>query len=147
MNLNTFIIVGYLHHLGERRSIPGRGTTTTTVYIKTERRFKNGEQWQTQESVIPVEVFGRNADFALDHLSPGDSVCAEGRAQCDTIQKREGGGSWEKLKLVADKLSGDARTTEHAPANEGYQQPPRRQAPQPQTTSRQERSPGEEIPF
>jgi single-strand DNA-binding protein len=87
---NKVILVGNLTRDVELRYTPG-GTAIGKVGIATNRRFKNAQGEQQDETMfIDLTFFGRTAEIANQYLRKGSKVLVEGRLVLENWTAQDG---------------------------------------------------------
>ena len=97
------VVVGRLGQDPEMKYTPS-GKPVTTLSVATDRKWKDGQGEQKQETTwFRVVVWGNQAEVVNQYLSKGRPVLVEGRMQSRKWEDQQGQQrtSWE---LVADRV-------------------------------------------
>lgn len=89
--LNKIILIGNLTRDVELRYTPS-GSAIAKFGLAVNRAWKDRNSGEKREEVcyIDINIFGRSAEVANQHLSKGKRILVEGRLQFDQWQDQEG---------------------------------------------------------
>ena len=97
--INLAILTGRITHDLELRQTPN-GVSVTTFNIAVDRRYKQGEEKQTD--FITVVAWRGTADFICNHFSKGSMIGIEGSIQTRKYQDKEGNNR-TAFEVLAEK--------------------------------------------
>lgn len=101
-DLNMCIFVGRLTRDGELKYTTG-GVPIVNFSIASNRRVKNGDNWEDAASFFDVTLFGKLGESIAQYLTKGSQVAIEGELRQDRWQDKEGANR-SKLFIVADTV-------------------------------------------
>ena len=114
--VNKVILVGFLGSDPELKHT-SQGLAIAMLRVATSRRWsdKDGER-QEETDWHDVEVWGKQAEAAGDHLAKGRQVYVEGRLKTDAWTDKQTGQKRYRTKIVAEQVTflGAKRTSSPA---------------------------------
>jgi len=103
-NLNKVMIMGTLTRDPEIKYLP-KGTAVATLGIAINRNYSTDSGEKREEvTFVDVELWGKQAELAGEHLAKGKPVFIEGRLKLDTWDDKSTGQKRSKMKVVGDNL-------------------------------------------
>ena len=103
-NLNKVIIMGTLTRDPEIKYLP-KGTAVATLGIAINRNYSTDSGEKREEvTFVDVELWGKQAELAGEHLAKGKPVFIEGRLKLDTWDDKSTGQKRSKMKVVGENL-------------------------------------------
>ena len=107
-SLNKVMLIGNLTQDPEvRRTTSGTAVSTLRMAVNESFQNKNGEKVE-RTVFLDVDVWDRQAETCQQYLSKGSPIFVEGRLQMDSWDDKETGQKRSRLKVRAERLSGDA---------------------------------------
>lgn len=138
--LNNVVIMGNLTREPELRE--AGNTVVCNLSVAVNRKTKDRED----VCFLEVVVFGKSAEYAAANFHKGGCVFVEGYLRQDTWEDRQSGTKREKIRVVANQITGVSGNASAAPTvqQEVQSRPePRRSDPRPIIPP----SPDEDMPF
>jgi single-strand DNA-binding protein len=117
---NVVILVGRLTRDPELRYLPS-GSSVAQLSMAVNRSFKNRDgAWQKVVSYLDIEVWGRQAEMAAEHLKKGSSILVNGELEQQRWTDKTTGQNRSKVKVRAERIQFlDAKGAEVSNAPEG----------------------------
>ncbi len=148
--LNKVLLIGNLGSDPEIRYTPS-GTAVATLSVATNRRWKNKEGNQVDETEWHrVIVWAQSAEFCGNYLSKGSKVYVEGRLQTRKWQDQAGNDKYTTEIIANNVLSLNPRQSDAGGGGaSGFNEPPLPPEPFDTTSGGANGSggTGEEVPF
>lgn len=118
MNINKVVVAGNLTRDVELRYTP-KGAAVAKCGVAVNRRWK-GEDGEMKEEVTFVDVtfWGSTAEAVGQYLSKGKPIYIEGRLKLDSWEDKNGGGTRQKLSVVAESFQFVGRKDEGGEAGQ-----------------------------
>ena len=123
MNINSVCITGNLCMDPELRSFPSGGSVARLrVAVNGGYKSRETNEWVDKAHFFDVEVFNRQAESSVEHLSKGRAIAVQGRLDYQEWETDDGKRS--KVVIRANTLqflggpngNGQARERDDAPA-------------------------------
>ena len=111
---NLVVLSGRITHDLELRQTPN-GVSVTTFNIAVDRRYKQGEEKQTD--FITVVAWRGTADFICNHFSKGSMIGIEGSIRTRKYQDKEGNNRTAFEVVATNAQFMESKRTD-APSNE-----------------------------
>ena len=101
MAINIAILIGRLTADPELKTTPS-GTSVTSFSIAVDRRYKSGEDRQTD--FINIVAWRQTAEFICKYFGKGSMICIEGSIQTRRYQDKDG-NSRTAFEVVANNVT------------------------------------------
>jgi single-stranded DNA-binding protein len=103
--LNHCTLMGTLSGpLEVRQTRNGKTWAVAVLEVQYYRRSAEGEPGQEESTLIPVNLFAKQAEIAQKYLQPGDPVVAQVRVCGSEFQPQNGGPVKRGVSLTVDAL-------------------------------------------
>ena len=142
-SLNRVLIMGTLTRDPEIKYLP-KGTAVATIGLAINRNYTadSGEK-REEVTFVDVELWGKQAELAGEHLAKGKPVFIEGRLKLDTWDDKSTGQKRSKMKVVGENMQFLHQRTQ----TDGPKQPAGGQRTQRPTRDPDLDADSDEIPF
>lgn len=117
--LNSVTLLGNLTRDPELTTFES-GSTLTKLGLAVNDRVKKGGEWSEEATFIDVDLWGRTAEIAKEHLAKGSQVLIEGRLKYEFWEKD--GQKRSRLKVVGERMQMLAPPTKTATNESSNQQ-------------------------
>lgn len=132
--MNKVLIIGNLTRDPEKRYTPS-GSAVSEITVAVNRKYKSsGGEMRDEVCFVPVTLWGKTAENAVEFLSKGSQVLVEGRLKLDQWEKD--GAKKSKMTVVCESMQflsrwgrGEASTTAPRGDNNDAAQNPERHEP------------------
>lgn len=100
--MNKVLIIGNLTRDPEKRYTPS-GAAVSEITVAVNRKYKAGTgELREEVTFVPVTLWGKTAENAVEFLSKGSQVLVEGRLKLDQWEKD--GAKKSKMTVVCENM-------------------------------------------